>query len=177
MKAEGCGAGRTAAELLGAVVKVAVRDGIIGALGIPEDLEDVPAIVAVQQLEGLDAASHGFRVFRMDARLVGGVDVGHETEAFDLIGGIAIEEAFLRGVGVRVSGVLLRRKKENVGGMGAAGCEADSDAAAWDKERPKPGLVELTASRRGDGVVEGVNDALDGGAIGRRRGWPIGVRA
>jgi len=81
-------------------VEVAVGDGVVGALGIEVDLEDVPAARAVEELKGLDSAAHGFGVGGVGAGFVAGVDVGHDAEAVDLVGEVVVQEAVGGGAGV-----------------------------------------------------------------------------
>src|SRR6202020_736051 len=69
-----------------------------GGFFVPEDAEDVPAVLVVEELDGIDAACEGFFVGGV-AGFVAGEDLGDVAEAVDFVD----DGGFVESVGFEVA--------------------------------------------------------------------------
>lgn len=74
------------------------RERVGGGFFVPEDAEDVPAVLVVEELDGVDAAGEGFFVGGV-AGFVAAEDLGHVAEAVDFVD----DGVFVEGVGFEVA--------------------------------------------------------------------------
>jgi len=134
-------------------------EGVVGALGVPEDADDPPAFAVVEELDAVDAAREGCFAGGV-AGFVAAEDLRDVAVGFDAVDDRAFEETILEEIATRALGVVV----DGVGADadGAVGRDAGGSEVRGGNEQGTETIPVAFAGRAGDDVVEGGHEAVDG---------------
>ena len=148
---------------------------VIGALFIPENADDPPALAVVEKLKAVDAAREG-RFASGVARFVTAEDLSDVAEGLDAVHDRVFEETVLEEVTAGARSVFIGAHRTKVDGSVGAFC-GGGEARCGKKEGAEAAPIAL-AGRAGDDVVDRRHDAVDGlhvvGLRGRDTGKWVG---
>jgi hypothetical protein len=126
------------------------RDFVGGVFGLPDDLDDVPALSIVDSLNGVDAAGEWFAG---EGSAVGAPEMGDVAESLGLKFELMLGNDLVAVFGDRCDPVI---DGEDVGAS-----DAHRDQAHIGKENlAKAGAVFV--GRTGDGFVDGGDELIEG---------------
>jgi hypothetical protein len=138
---------------------------------IPEDAEDVPAVLVVEELDGIDAAGEGFFVVGV-AGFVAAEDLGHVAEAVDFVDdGVFVESvSFEIGSGAVDVVVDIQQARGVVGVF-----FGDRGQAGVFREEGAETVPIAIAGGAGNDGVEGGEDRVEGFYVGWVGGGRLGL--
>jgi hypothetical protein len=124
-----------------------------GSFFVPEDAEDVPAVLVVEELDGVDAASEGFFGGGV-AGFVAGENLGHVAETVDFVD----DGVFVEGVGFEVAGgeIDVFVGAHQAGGVVGRFFGDGSEAGVFGEERAEAVPVAVAGGAGDDGGAEAV---------------------
>jgi hypothetical protein len=132
---------------------------VVGALFVPKDADDPPALAVVEKLKTVDAAREGSFAGGV-ARFVTAENLGDVAEGLNAIHDGVLEETVLEEVAAGPSGVFIGAHGAKVDGTIGAFCSG-GEAGCGQEEGTEAAPVAF-AGRAGDDVVDRHHDAVDG---------------
>ena len=129
---------------------------------VPEDAEDVPAVLVVEELDGIDAAGEGFFVGGV-AGFVAGEDLGDVAEAVDFVDDGIFVEGMRFEVAAGEGDVFVGAHE--AGGVVGRFFGDGSEAGVFGEEGAEARPVSLAGGAGDDGVESG-EDGVDGFYVG-----------
>jgi hypothetical protein len=137
-----------------------------GGFFVPEDAEDVPAVLVVEKLDGVYAAGEGFFVGGV-AGFIAAENLGHVAEAVDLVD----DGLFVEGVSFEVAAgeIDVFVDGQEAGRMVGGFLRDGSEARVFGEEGAEAVVVAVAGGARDDGV-KGGEDGVDGFYVARVSG-------
>lgn len=144
---------------------------VVGALFIPENTDDPPALAVVEKLKAVDPAREG-RFASSVTRFVAAEDLSDVTESLDAVHDRVFKETVLEEVAAGARSVFIGAHRTKMDGSVGAFC-GGGEARGGKEEGAEAAPIAL-AGRAGDDVIDRGHDAVDGLHVVRLRGGDTG---